>query len=91
MLSFPAKMEMLEPAHSFFPFYTVHCNGRHALLLTPINCITFIIYMKQLLDWSEYDMEMEMDKGCLLGQFFFIAVVICRVVLKSVLAMFLRQ
>ena len=50
MLSFLAKMEMLEPAHSFFPFYTVHCNGRHALLLTPINCITFIIYMKQLLD-----------------------------------------
>ena len=47
MLSFPAKMEMLEPAHSFFPFYTVHCNGRHALLLTPLNCITFIIYMKQ--------------------------------------------
>ena len=33
--------------------------------------------MKQLLDWSEYDMEMEMEKGCLPGQFFFIAVVIC--------------
>ena len=32
-----------------------------------------------------------MEKGCLLGQFFFVAVVICRVVLKSVLAMFLRQ
>ena len=76
MLSFQAKMEMLEPAHSFFSFYTVHCNGRHALLLTPLNCITFIIYMKQLLDRSEYDKEMEMEKGCLLGQFFFIAVVI---------------
>ena len=77
MLSFPAKMEMLEPAHSFFPFYTVHCNDRHALLLTPLNCITFSIYMKQLLDWREYDMKMEMEKGHLLGQFFFIAVVIC--------------
>ena len=53
---------MLVPAHITHSLLigTVYPQSRHAMLLTPLNLITCIVCMKQLLvweDWVEYDMK----------------------------------
>ena len=83
---------MLVPAHSLLIGTNVYPKSRHALLLTPLNLITCIVCMKQLLVSERIELSMIwriilMEKGSFYSRSYKYSskqYVICWVALKSI-------